>query len=69
MQVIPCRTKVKIKDIEGVITGISIRDEQVSYEVTYWVGSERKQEWLAEYEFKVGKVNKQEIGFKAKEEK
>jgi hypothetical protein len=60
-----CGTIVKIKltDIQGMITCASIRFDRVQYEVSYFYSGEQKTLWLNENEFDT-ETNKQKIGFK-----
>lgn len=64
-EVYPCGTQVtsKLSNIDGIITAISIRFSNVSYEIGYFSGHEYKQIWLYECEF-VTSVTKDKIGFK-----
>lgn len=61
-----CGTKVILNDnIKGVITGISIRFNNVTYEISYIYDGQHKSEWVYECEFVLGeKVKKEKIGFK-----
>jgi len=47
---IACGTAVEIgpedSPIEAVVSAITIRDRNVSYEVTWWDGRTRKSEWI-----------------------
>jgi hypothetical protein len=68
MEVLQIGTDVKIIDAAkfGKISCVHIREnENVTYDVVFWVGHERKCEEFAPYEFKVmnGPVEKQTIGF------
>lgn len=53
MSVWPCGTEVKIKraGYDGVITGVNIRDERITYEVSYFESGSYKSTWFCEYEF------------------
>lgn len=67
MQVYHCGTEVALKRSEyvGVITGISIRETSISYEVSYYESGVYKDNWFKEYEFIViGESKKENIGFK-----
>jgi len=54
----------KLNSIQGIITGISIRFNTVSYEISYFNGLEYKQIWMNEVEFSTKHTKKQTIGFK-----
>lgn len=67
MEVIPCGVEVILKRAEysGVITGISIRDNRVTYEVSYYESGTYKNNWYCDYEFSIDKEqSKRIIGFK-----
>jgi hypothetical protein len=55
MKVIPCGVEVLLKRAEypGVITGINIRDNRVTYEISYYESGTYKSNWYCEYEFSV----------------
>lgn len=65
LKLIPCGTKVKITlaNIEGIITGITIRFKAIAYEVSYFSGVEYKQVWLNECEFETEIIARDKIGF------
>lgn len=65
IEVYPCGTQVtsKLSNVNGIITGLSIRFANVSYEVSYFSGHDYKQIWLYECEFTTT-VAKDKIGFK-----
>ena len=67
MKVYGCNTEVILKNsnIPGIITGITIRNLSVTYEVSYFTKDEHKYIWINEYEFTTEiKRKKKEIGFK-----
>lgn len=67
MEVIPCGTEVVLKraDYHGVVTGISIRDSRVTYEVSYYESGTYKSNWYCDYEFLVsGEQTRLPIGFR-----
>lgn len=67
MEVIPCGTDVVLKRAEykGVITGINIRDNRVTYEVSYYESGTYKSNWYCDYEFLIGaEQTKTIVGFK-----
>lgn len=49
--------------ISGLITAVFIRQNRVTYEVSYWAGADYKSITLEEFEF-VTNASKKEIGFK-----
>ena len=66
MNILACGTEVILKrsKYEGVITGITIRENRVTYEISYYEGGTYKTNWFCKYEFTVGlDVNTIEIGF------
>jgi hypothetical protein len=67
MEVIKCGSMVAIKgnhDTDGIITCLSIRYNNVSYEVSYFNNGEYKQVWLVEDEFTLTNGDRIKIGFK-----
>ena len=68
MEVYQVGTNVKIRDAakDGKISCINIREnENVTYDVIYWIGNDRKCDEFAFYELKVidNPKRKQTIGF------
>jgi len=61
-----CGSKVvtKLSNIEAIITGISIRFNAVSYELSYFINAEYKQVWLNECEFNISDKEVKRIGFR-----
>lgn len=66
MKVIKCGTRVtpKLQNFEGIITGISIRYDKVSYEVSYFYNGDYKSIFMDESEFDVQACDKTIVGFK-----
>lgn len=66
MTIVKGGTKVTtvLSNIQGIVTGTSIRFEAISYEVSYFNNGEYKQVWLNESEFTITEGKKQTIGFK-----
>jgi hypothetical protein len=67
IRIYPCGTDVQIKNaaVNGTITATSIRFNSISYEISYFIGSEQKVLWMNEKEFSVEpNTNKIKIGFK-----
>jgi len=67
LELIPCGTEVILKRSEysGVITGISIRDNRITYGISYYEIGVYKEVWFCDYEFLVGAdVVKRPLGFK-----
>lgn len=64
-EIVPCGSQVtsKLSNVNGIVTGISIRFNNISYEVSYFSGHDYKQIWLYECEFTTT-ANKEVIGFK-----
>ena len=70
MTVYPCGMKVELNTqtgLRGIITAISIRGTDDTYEVAWWDGKERKTAWLSHDEIVSAgtPANMQEIGFHA----
>lgn len=55
IKVYVCGTTVKISDttLEGRVTSIAIRFDSISYEISYWAGSDLKTVWLTDAQFYV----------------
>lgn len=49
--------------IKGKITAVNIRRYNITYELTYWLNSEKKTIWLSEEEFQIKKPKQQTVGF------
>ncbi len=67
MDIYACGTPVIIKnlDVNGLITGISIRFSRVSYEISYFYNGDQKIIWMDEIEFNIREYEKKSIiGFK-----
>ena len=69
MEVFQCGTQVILKNsnYEGIITAINIRDNRVSYEVSYYEVGIYKSIWISDYQFiedAFKNNNKIVIGFK-----
>ena len=62
----PCGISVKSKIgyVEGIITAVSIRFDNIQYEVSYFTDNEYKSAWLNESEFTT-ENQKHSIGFKS----
>lgn len=50
-----------ISKIEGMITGVNLRFDSISYEITYFHDGEHKTVWLREQEFTTEGIKK--IGY------
>jgi len=64
--VIPCGTRVVIKpaNIEGTITGISLRFEAIAYEISYFNRDlEHREVWLNACMFEIKELDILKIGF------
>lgn len=64
IEVYPCGTKITFNTRTGVIKSIVIEQKSVVYVIAFWEGNDYKQVQLCEYEFDVGEVTPQPIGFK-----
>lgn len=55
LQVIPCGTRVKtvIGDMPALVTGICIRENNISYELSWFYGGDAKHAWVQRIEFVV----------------
>lgn len=53
IKIVPVKTKVKtvIGGIEGLITGVCIRDNYLSYEMSYFLNGKAESCWMQRYEF------------------
>jgi len=54
---------LKLANIKGMITCSAIRFEKVTYEVTYYDGSDQKIVWVNEFEFDINEPQTTKIGF------
>ena len=65
MEVYRIGSKVLIanEDIEGMIIGICMRLNDVTYEVVWWDHRTKRTAWLYSNEFRPKDYNKQKIGF------
>jgi len=65
--IFPVGTKVKFgedKNIKGEISGITIREDTIKYEITFWRDIELKTIWLSVNQFTTDKRNKEvKLGF------
>jgi hypothetical protein len=66
MDILSNGTQVRVGDgIWGYITAACIRNNNISYEVTYFHDGEYITVWLYEFQFSIAsETNKQKIGFK-----
>lgn len=66
LQIIKCGTEVltKLSKIVATITGVSIRFDTISYEISYFNNGEHKTAWIYEHEFTIDNVEKIKVGFK-----
>ncbi len=65
MKVNKCGTNVSFNGINGIITSINISDNDIKYEISYFIGVEYKQIWLKEYQFIITDNNTiTKIGYK-----
>lgn len=64
-ELIPCGTKAEAttSKVYGIITGISIRYDYVTYEFSYFASNEYKSCWLQPAEFTVVTEEKPKVGF------
>ena len=67
MELLECGTKATtvLNDIEGIITGITIRGKTITYEFSYFLNGDRKSIWVEDYEVKAKKEDKRvlKVGF------
>jgi len=54
----------KIGTVKALVTGVCIRNESVSYEISYFAGGEHKSAWIYRYEFDIDVAIKTKPGFK-----
>ena len=70
IELFPCGTEVVLKRSQyaGVITGITLRGERITYAISYWESGTYKETWFASYEFSVtAHTSTMKIGFKKKD--
>lgn len=53
-----------IGQVKAMITGVCIRNESISYEISYFGGGEHKTAWIYRYEFEIDTSTKTKAGFK-----
>ncbi len=65
-EIYKCGSKAKIilSDIDGYITGICIRGDTVSYEVSYNENLNYQTKWFYDFELQFVEGKKERIGFK-----
>ena len=70
MKVIKTGSKGKtvIGNIEGIITGICMRDNSLMYEFSYFVNGKRECYWLYHFELRFDIVEKRQAGFRREPE-
>jgi len=63
--IVKCGTKIITicGEMKGIVTGVSIRDESVSYEMSYFSNGTHNTCWLYRYEFKIDIQFKKQAGF------
>lgn len=54
--------------LPGMITGCTIRDTRITYEIQYFVDGKFESQWMSEVEFRVGFPPRQSIGFKKQQQ-
>lgn len=64
MQVVKCQTKIRtvIGDIPAIVTGICIRNESVTYEISYFNSGVFTSCWINRYEFIINTQEKKKAG-------
>lgn len=64
IQVVKCQTKIKtiIGAIKAIVTGICIRDESISYEISYFHNGVHTTSWIKRYEFEIDFEEKKPAG-------
>lgn len=64
IQVVKCQTKIKtiIGNIKAIVTGICIRDESISYEISYFNNGLNVTSWIKRYEFEIDYEEKKPAG-------
>lgn len=53
--------------MKGIVTGVSIRGESVSYEMSYFSNGTHNTCWLYKYEFEIDMQIKKQAGFNREE--
>ena len=64
IQVVKCQTKIKtvIGGVKAIVTGICIRDDSISYEISYFHNGINATAWIKRYEFEVDFQEKKQAG-------
>jgi len=65
MELIPIKTKVRIKDADiiGVVIGVTLREKTVEYQICYYIGGEQKHPWVWDWEIEPVVDNRTQAGF------
>lgn len=63
MEIYKPGTTVKINEIEATVLSVQINENRIIYHLSWWVNSDRKTEWVEEFEIH-SKEHKEKIGFK-----
>lgn len=66
MQIVKPGTTIitTIGQIKAMVTGVCIRNESISYEISYFGSGEHKTAWIYRYEFEIDTSTKTKAGFK-----
>lgn len=64
IQVVRCQTRIKtvIGEIKAIVTAICIRDENITYEISYFYNGINTTAWLKRYEFEIDLSEKKKAG-------
>lgn len=58
-------TKIKIHGLDARVLQVCISNQEITYEITYWNGNDRKKEWVHAFELDSTEESEQlRIGFK-----
>ena len=53
-----------IGQVKATLTGVCIREESISYEISYFGQGDHKSTWIYRYEFEIDTSTKTKAGFK-----
>lgn len=64
IQVVKCQTRIKtiMGGVKAIVTGICIRDESISYEISYFHDGRNITAWIKRYEFEIDFQEKRPAG-------
>lgn len=65
INIVSCSTSIITKSggIKAIITGVCIRDKNITYEISHFINGSHQSDWLYRFEFEIDDVVKQKAGF------